>query len=312
MNNILVISAKGESSFSLQQLEDIKQKSNAIFLPCLSHMTPDEFVFVAKDYEYLAFTRRAIQDLDRNIIDQLSALKGVTVYATGYEWIDIEYLEQKGIVFTYLADYCTEVVAEHAMGMLLAMTRRIHLSHDRSRGHCDHDVSLRGSQLYGRSLGIIGYGRIGQRLAKLVENFGIDVQIYDPAHLHLSLMTLEELVSTSDFIVICANHQRNAEAIIGAEQLKHFKPGALFINPSRAQLVDHEAIIHAIKDKKLAGYAVDDIIHIFQQYEGQIEAGRILQTAHTAWYSDDAIEKGTQAWVDNICEMLKQTSVCRG
>jgi len=267
-------------------------------------MTADEFVRQTAGYAFLAFTRRAVHDLDRNIIGRLPHLQGVSVYATGYEWIDVAALNSRDIAFWRIEDYCTEAVAEHALGMLLTMIRRIHLSHDRSRKLIDASVSLRGTQLSGKTIAILGYGRIGRRFERILTGFDTRVLKYDPAVPDADAPDRDTLLRIADAVVLCANHIRGAPPIIGAPQLQLMKHGALLINPSRANLVDHFAVIAAIGARTLAGYAIDDTLPILQEHLHQLEPGRILQTAHTAWYSEEALEKGTATWVDNICRMV--------
>lgn len=302
MKKGIIVSASGRASFSKKQIKKIDSVLDAIFYARLTLMSKEEFIKLAKDAEILAVTRRSIKDIDREVIESLPRLQGVAIYSTGYEWVDVEYLNKKRITLSYLPDYATISVAEHTLGVILSMSRRIHLSFDRVRGIVSNETSLRGWELRNKTVGIVGLGRIGREVVRLLKAFGTTLCFYDNKELHsvdAYFLPFEKLLKAADIIVLTASKQRSSPPIITKSELALMKKGAYLINPSRAALVDNRAVMNAIREKKLGGYAVDDSIDIFTE-NLDIEPGRILQTGHTAWYSDEAIARGTDEWVDNI------------
>jgi len=312
----IIISALGKKSFSKEQIAKIDSVLDATFYAQLTPMSKEEFIHLVKPAEILAVTRRCIKDIDKDIIQSLPKLKGIAIYSTGYEWIDVDCLIKKGIILSYLPDYSTISVAEHTLATMLVMSRRIHLSFDKARGFISDDISLRGWELKGKILGIIGFGKIGQEVARLAKSFGMRVYFYDNKRVNIAdknYLPFEEVLKIADVIAITASKKRNISFIIGKRELSLLKKGAYLINTSRADLVDNNAIIDAIKGKKLAGYVVDDNIDIFTK-DSTIEPGRILQTAHTAWYSNEALARGTEEWVNNIVALAinKPKNVVKG
>ena len=301
----MIISARGEQSFTPGQLKKLRSNLDCRFLKCMAPLSGSDFVRLARPYAVLGITRRAIKELDRTVIEKLLLLEGIAIYATGHEWVDTACLRRRKIVLSFLPDYATVSVAEHAFGCLLALSRRIHLSFDRVRGIVPSDVSLRGWELRGKTLGIIGYGRIGRQVARFGAAFGMCIIFTDDKKAgaaNVRQVPLIRLLKTSDAVILCCSQSRNSRQLLGRKELERMKRSTVLVNVGRAGLVDNNALLSLLKAKRIAGYAVDDSVELFNSARG-LEPGRILQTGHTAWYSNEAIARGTQAWVDNLAAL---------
>ena len=302
MNKAIVISALGRKTFTAKQVLILKKSLRVRFFSCLTPMNPFDFIKLVRPYPIIGLTRRSLRNLDRNILEKLVNLKGLAIYATGYEWIDLEYLVEKKIAVSYLPDYSTLSAAEHALGSLLTLTRRIHLSFDKTRGLVTRDVSLRGQELFGKTVGIVGFGRIGRRLAELLKPFQVRFIYNDIKTIASSFGTqssLKSLLRQSNVVFLCCPLNRGQKPLLGKEEINQIKRGGLIINISRPGLVDHDYLLRALRKKTVSGYALDEQLDILTNARN-VEAGRILQTGHTAWYSTEVIERGTQGWVENL------------
>jgi phosphoglycerate dehydrogenase-like enzyme len=175
----VIMSAKGEKSFSPAQVKELKENLDVKFLSVLKPLDTEEFIRLAKDAEILAVTRRSIKDFNRRIIDALPKLKSLAIYSTGYEWVDMEYIREKNILVSFLPEYCTVSVAEHTLAMILTMMSRTHLSYDKVRGLIPDEISLRGFELRDKCVGIIGLGRIGSEIAGLLQAMHTNVSYFD-------------------------------------------------------------------------------------------------------------------------------------
>jgi phosphoglycerate dehydrogenase-like enzyme len=223
------------------------------------------------------------------------------------DFVDVEALEERGIALANLPDYSTASVAEHTFGLLLALSRRLHLSRDRVLGRVSAATSVRGFELAGKTIGIVGLGRIGGRVARLAEAFGMRVLAADPRLNGAGLRShrLQDLFATSDVISLHVPRRYGQGPLVGAAELGGMKPGALLLNVSRAALVDETAVVAALADGRLAGYALDDRLTSRQEAEGLIAEGRIIESGHTAWYSDEALARGLEDWVENIVALVE-------
>jgi phosphoglycerate dehydrogenase-like enzyme len=303
-----VMAARGRDSFSDAQRQALERAAALTVHAVPARLAADAFLAAAADAEILGFTRRAIADLDADLIARLPRLRAVAVHATGQEWIDVDALRARGIAFAALPGYSTDTVAEHAMALLLTLSRRVHLSDRVARGDLPTTMSLRGWELRGKRLGVIGHGRIGARIAQLAQAFGMNVAYCDPAPAvdpgALPRLAFADLLAQSHVVVLACPRQRGASAPIDADALARMPRGAWLVNPARSTLVDPAALLDAVRDRRLAGYAVDDRVFTAQDLVG-IESGRILQTGHTAWYSDEAVARGMQAWTDALVALAR-------
>jgi phosphoglycerate dehydrogenase-like enzyme len=304
---MVILSAQGAASFSQEQLAELSRVSELTTHQVLHRLSNRELISLCRDAEILGITRRATINIDEEMISGIPCLKGVAVYASGYDWVDLNALGRRGVALSILPDYSTQTVAEHTWGMILTMSRRLHLSDLVAKGELPPYISLRGCELAGKTLGIIGMGRIGKAIARIAEAFSIRVIWHDIEDLQCESGTavpFDEILSSSDITVLACSHERGSCPIIDEPVLGRMKEGAYLINPVRQALVDNDAVLRAIGNKRLAGYAVDDRVFTAAQL-ATIEPGRILQTGHTAWYSNEAMERGTQCWTDNLVALAK-------
>jgi phosphoglycerate dehydrogenase-like enzyme len=304
---IIIFSAKGRESLSHLQQKAVEETATVQYIANLSPLSDDRLIQLCQTANYIGLTRRTCTDFHAKIIRSLPHLKGISVYTTGIEWIDLVELQTCNIALKFLPDYSAITVAEHAIGLLLTLSRRIHLSDRKAMSEISSSVSLRGWELSGKKIGILGLGRIGSRIAHLAKAFNMKVSYYDPKieiHPEFSAVSFEQIIQQSDVVMLAASLNRESPIIITNKVLAAMQQGVYIINPARPALVDNPAIISAIQSGKVAGYAVDDNPFSLDELR-RLEAGRILQTGHTGWYSDEAMERGTEMWINNLVELAK-------
>jgi lactate dehydrogenase-like 2-hydroxyacid dehydrogenase len=300
LSSVLILTASGADSFNSVQRR-LLLALTPTFKRISNPFSIKQFLKVAKPFSVIALTPKVGFKITKKIIDRLPNLKAMIVFSTGIDWIDVGELKKKNIKFLFLPDYCSDTVAEHVLGMLLTFSRRIHLSYLKSFGKIPKSISLRGFELRGKTLGLIGLGRIGKKVFRLANAFGMRVIYHDPKpQKKLHRVSLRELLKNSDFISIQCPYQ--GKVILDKKEIALMKKGSFLINASRKQLVSTRAIFNAIRSKKIAGYAVDDVLVSKDPFK---ERGRLLQTYHTAWYSDEAIQRGTAQWVEKIIKTSK-------
>jgi phosphoglycerate dehydrogenase-like enzyme len=173
-----IFSARGKDSFTEAQQRRLAAQP-VRFVAVDGVLSVEAFVLQARESDVVAVTRKAGLHIGRTVLEQLPRLKALVVFSTGVEWIDGEALAERKIELLRLEDYCSRTVAEHALGLMLALSRRIHISGLKSTGKIPKSVSLRGFELEGRTLGIIGLGTIGAKVARLAAAFGMHVLYND-------------------------------------------------------------------------------------------------------------------------------------
>ncbi|MDH3299575.1 MAG: hypothetical protein OES24_03625 [Acidimicrobiia bacterium] len=300
MARTLVITASGRESFTGRQLQRLDQLGSIDGDPVdivgrVEPLSDAEFVRLARPYDVVALTRRPRKYLDRGVLSRLPNLQAVVVHTTGVHWVDVEYLTERDVDVLSLGGYATESVAEHTLAGILMLSRRTHLSFDRARGLIPATVSLRGFELRNRIVGIVGYGRIGRRVHELLAPMTTNILVHDPAH--RASLDLATVLGRSELLVLAASSDYGRAPIIGASELA-VTSARYVVNAACDELVDHNAVVEAIRQRRIDGYVLDEFDETLA--EADVEPGRIVQTMHTGWYSDEAMERGKEEWVGMI------------
>lgn len=223
--------------------------------------------------------------------------KLVIRYGVGTDNIDVSAATRLGIMVGHVPTYCVDEVATHALALLLACIRNVPWTHQRMReGAWDVTRTAPIFRMEGRTLGIVGLGQIGSRLARLVQSWGLTVLATDPwiepqhaRELDVRLVSLEELCGRSDYISLHVPLLPETHHLIGTAQLAAMKPGAVLVNTARGGVVDTQALLEALNPGRLARAALD-------VYEEEPLPGdsplrshpQALLTDHMGWYSEDS------------------------
>ena len=195
---------------------------------------------------------------------QAARLKLISRWGVGYDAIDVPAATANGIVVAYTPGLLNDAVADYAMALLFALARRVHEGHlsmqaGQWASGWGHDIS-------GKALGIVGCGRIGQAVAKRASGFnmrllGFDVAPHpDARQLGIEFVPLEELLAESDFVSLHCASTPETRGLIGEAQLRRMKPSAYIINTARGAVMDETAILRALKEKWIAGAALDAFV----------------------------------------------------
>lgn len=204
-----------------------------------------------------------IQKYDQSVFDQLSDRPKLLIrFGVGFENVDLQAATKKGIAIARTTGANTIGVAEMAMSLMLTLSRKIHILNENvQQGRWVKDIA---HELYGSTVGIVGFGSIGQKLAAMLRGFDCNVIVYDPfpnldviAAAGVKLVELEEIFSQSDFISIHAAATPENYHLVDAHRLSTMKENAILVNTSRGTLVDEIALAHALDQKKISGAALD-------------------------------------------------------
>lgn len=193
-------------------------------------------------------------DITPDVIDAAPNLKYIVVPAVGYEWVDTEYAASKGITTLNCPTFNSQAVAEHAISLLMAVNRNLITGLDELRAGEWNPQALVGYELAGKKLGLIGYGNAGTRIEKIATALGLDVSYVN------SKSTADEvdtLISNSDFVIICAPLNDGTRNLLDERRLNLLKPTAILVNVGRGAIVDQNALIELLKNKKIRGAGLD-------------------------------------------------------
>lgn len=248
--------------------------------------------------------------IDAKAIDRLQRCRIIARYGIGVDNIDVAAARERGIVVTNVPDYSVEEVAAHTLLMILAVLRRlVAASQNATLG--DWDIkSLRPIPRFSElTVGIVGLGRIGRRVAALLRPLGPRLIGYDPFIAEPpdgidAKADLGGLLQEVDVLTLHLPLSSDTHHLLGAEQFAAMKPGAVLVNTSRGGLVDTPALLDALHTRRLGGAALDVLEHEPDDAARVADAPNVLLTPHMAYYSESALHEAQQKAATQIVKVL--------
>lgn len=262
-----------------------------------------EIVERIKDAD-IVITNKVEINLGKRELEDASNLKLICVAATGYNNIDIEAAKLKNIPVVNVADYSTDSVAQMVFSYILTFTNSP-LKFDKdvkngewSKSHIFTLLNYPITKLKGKKLGVIGYGNIGKRVAKIGKTFEMDILIAKR-----SKQDLENVLKNSDIITIHTPLSDETENMITEKEFKIIKKDAILINAARGGIVNEKDLYNALKNKKIRGAAIDVMVEEPPRSGSPLfELDNIIITPHVAWASKEA----RQAVIDGVAENVRK------
>ena len=246
------ISEKAVQYFKLQGYTDVKKVAGAL--------SEEELIKVIKDVHILGIRSKTF--ISKKVLDHAKKLQAIGCFCIGTNQVDLKACKQKGVA-VFNAPYSnTRSVAELVIGASILLIRKI-LDKNKAAHEGIWNKDAKGSfELRGKTMGLIGYGNIGTQTSIMAEAMGMKVKFYDietklPLGNAQPVKTLKELVSSADIISLHVPETNQTKNLISKEVIKQFKQGAILINYARGEVVDLVALTQALKDKQIAGAAID-------------------------------------------------------
>ena len=266
--------------------------------------------------------------LDAPCLKQLhqAGVRLVALRCAGFNNVDLAAAKSLGLAVTRVPAYSPHAVAEHTIALLLALNRKIHRAYNRVREHNFSLSGLVGFDLHGKTVGVVGTGRIGKIAAQIFRGFGTEVLAFDPipspewaAALGVRYTDFEMLLANSDIVSLHLPLTPATRHLLNAATFGRMKPGAYLLNTSRGKLVDTTALIEALKTGRLGGVALD----VYEEEEGiffEDHSGEILQddelsrlltfpnvliTAHQAFLTHEALSEIVRVTTANLVRLAE-------
>lgn len=237
--------------------------------------------------------------LGNHLIDKLRTTKLICVFGSGFDFIDVATANKNGITVANIPDYCIQAVAEHVIGLLIASSRLYYKAGSELRSGIWNPHLYKGLELNGKTLGIIGYGRIGKRVSEIAcSGFGMNIISVNSKS---SRDDLEQLLRQSDYISLHVPLNQDTRHMISRKEFDLMKDGVVFINTSRGAVMDTEALIENLKSKKIFAAGLDvfekEPISVDNQLLG---FNNIVLTPHIGFKTAMSEAKISKSLVDNI------------
>jgi len=232
-----------------------------------------------------------------DVFKALPRLKVVARYGVGYDKVDVQAANRYGVCVVNVQNSCTEEVSDHALALLLASSRKIVLfDHWIKKGKWDYNFSKPIYRLKNKNMGIIGFGNIPRRLVEKLQPFKMNILVYDPfvhpdveKELSVTLTDLNKLLIESDYISIHTPLNDNTHHLIGEKELSLMKDSVYIVNTSRGGVIYEKALIDALRNKKIAGAALDVFaIEPINKDNPMLSMENVILTPHVGWYSEES------------------------
>lgn len=284
---------------------------------------------LAKDSEIISVFINSF--VNKEMIDLLPNLKFITTRSTGFEHIDIEYCSQKGIMVSSVPSYGDHTVAEITFAFILNLSRNILKANSYIRETSDFNIlpSFCGFDLNGKTIGIIGTGRIGKNVIKMANGFNMNIIAYDlypdfnyAKENNVTYKTFEEVIANSDIVTLHAPYNKENHHLINKEHISKMKKGIFIINTARGALIDTGALIWGLEQGIIAGAGLDvlegerdlkignEMINedgaqnvdykIITENHILMEMPNVIVTPHIGFYSKEAEDQIFKTTLENI------------
>lgn len=275
--------------------------------------------------------------IDANLINALPNLKAIFVRATGFDNIDIELCKQKNIVVANVPAYGSHTVAEFTFALILSLVRKVYTAVNRVKiGERFSFEGLCGMELFGKTLGVVGTGKIGGNVIRIAKGFGMNILGFDAypnpelaTELDFKYVGLEELLKSSDIVTLHTPYSSETHHLLNSTNIPTMKEGSFLINTARGAVVETDGLLRALTNGPLAGAGLDVLEEEIELKEEAellsknaipeekykeiledhmlINNSNVLVTPHMAFFTKEAVDSIRQTTVDNINSFLSGT-----
>lgn len=290
-----------------------------------------------QDYDVISIFVNSI--INEETLACFPNVKLITTRSTGYDHVDIEACKKRGISVAYVPGYGDNTVAEFTFGLLLSLTRKIYQGIDQIKETGSFSLdSLRGTDIKGKTFGVVGAGRIGKEVIHIAKGFGMEVIAYDPypnkevaETLGFKYVSFEDLLKNSDVISLHVPYTKETHHLINSKNIGSIKKGAYLINTARGAIVETNALVDALTQGILAGAGMDvleeegemkdelNLLRVGHPNEEELKSmlqnhmlmhmPNVLITPHSAFNSHEALLRILATTIENIQKFSKNTPI---
>jgi len=272
--------------------------------------TEDEVIAAASDCDAMICQ---FAPITRRVIEKLERCKVIVRYAIGVDNIDVKAAEEHGIYVCNVPDYGIDEVSNHAIALLLDCAKKLtYLAGQVKLGNCSYTCTKPLYRMEGKTLGLVGFGRIPRMVARKMGGFGVNILAYDPMmntdaakELNVQPVTLEELLERSDYISVHCPLTESTRHMFDREAFSKMKPTAIFINTARGAVVKEEDLVWALQEGviSMAGLDVTETEPIPTDHP-LLKLDNAVVTPHAAWYSVEAVTSLQRKAAEEVARVL--------
>lgn len=274
---------------------------------------PENLCEIIKDFDGIII--RNSTKLTKGILDCAKNLKIIARAGVGVDNIDVEYAAKKGIWVVNSPDGNTEATAEHTIAMLLALARKIPQAFETLKDGKFERSKFLGTELWGKTLGIAGFGKIGKRVAEIAKILGMEILVYDPFadkalvenFGYRKYDNFDEMLSKCDFLTVHVPKNKETLDLINSENIYKLKKGARIINCARGGIINECALVEAVKNSHIAGAALDVFVDEPEITKCPLynASENLILVPHLGASTYEAQIKVAKDTAEQVCDVLK-------
>ena len=266
---------------------------NNISVDTKTNLSPEELKKIIDDYDGLII--RSATKVQKDIIDSLSNLKIIGRAGAGVDNVDLEAAKDKNIIVMNTPGGNTNATAEHTIGLIFALQRKITVANETTHKGLWEKKKLKGNELRGKKIGIVGFGNVGKRVAEMSNALGMQVSIFSSYFESIennfsqyNSCSLDEIIKDSDIISFHCKPNKDGSPIINKNHLELMKKSCIIINTARGNLVDEDDLKNALEKNVIKGAALDVFKNEPLEKSGLFNLDNAILTPHIAASTDEA------------------------
>jgi len=287
----------------LKILEDMAEIKRS---PYDRPMTEEELIQSLKDIDAVVL---GVDKCSRKVIESLERMRVIGRHGVGLDNVDLDAATEKGIIVTYTPHVNADSVADHTWALILALARKIIPADASTKSGRWEGPKFIGIELSNKTLGILGLGAIGQRVAKRARGFDMNILYHDKRRneafereIGVTYVDLERLLRESDILTIHAALTSETRRMIGARELRMMKKTALLVNTARGEIIDEKILVQALREGWITGAALD----VFEREPPKqlLKIGNVVLTPHMSSYTFEALRRMDTMVAEDIVKVL--------
>lgn len=304
---IIVINPKKD--FTSEEISKLKKNGSVTFIENKKDYTKNP-IFFTNDEKIIAVGPETTGWVfPVKFIQKIPNLKAVCIPTTSFSWVDGAYLRKKGITLSNVPKYSTESVAEYGINLMLNLVKKLPLIID-NNWKLDYSKH-QGCEVKGKTMGIVGLGAIGTRIAELGKNMGMKVIYWSrkTRDKRFVYKDLNDLLKSSDFIFPTLARNKDTNKILNKKMLDLMKDGAYIVSVTGDDLFDRDYAVKLIQKGKLEGLAFESDKYTINGLKKTDFKGNIWVTPPIAWFTKEAFKEDMRIWVENITSAAKNKPI---
>jgi len=304
----ILVTSRSYGRYYPDQLEKLKSVGEVVFAE-KPPLKEDDLLKIIGQYDAVV---AGLDEYTARVMEEAKNLKIIGRYGVGLDNVDLKAATEHGIIVTYTPGANTNAVAEHTFALMLSLLKRIpQLNEAGKKGEWRRRGGLNW-ELQGKTLGIIGLGRIGRTVAKMAKAFDVNIIAYSPhvpreeaEKLGIKLVSLEELLSKADIVSLHTSLTPEKYHMIGEREFKLMKKTAIIVNTARGELIDEDALVKALKNGEIAGAALDVLEKEPPPPDSELlKLENVIITPHAAAHTWEAVRKMGDMVTEDIIAVL--------